>query len=313
LKIYTNINENIDLAEPIEMLPQKSVATIGFFDGVHLGHKYLINQLQNIACKHKSEELIITLWPHSSIYFGKPIKLLNTLKEKIEIFKNIGVNNLLIIDFNQQIANMSGEEFTTLVLKHKYRVDTVVMGYNNSFGRKDNNVDVQKYSSINLIKLSEYKINNVSKISSSVIRNYLNEGDVENAAKLLGYNYILSGNIKRGYQIGREIGFPTANLNIPDSYKLIPADGVYIIEVRLNNSWLPAMLNIGVRPSFNGSERSVEFHILDFDGDLYRRELSLRFIKKIRSETKFENIDDLVGQLNKDKDTTRAFFNRANA
>ncbi|MDD2385748.1 MAG: riboflavin biosynthesis protein RibF [Bacteroidales bacterium] len=299
MKIYTNINENI---------PKNCISTIGFFDGVHLGHQFLIKHLQEKAFFAGIEDLVISLWPHPSIHFGRPIKLLSTYSEKIKLFESIGVKNLLILDFNNELANTGGKKFTDEFLIKKLTISELVMGYNNSFGKKgDTDFDNIK-KSIPVSFPQEFTFANNIKVNSSTIRIFLENGEVEDANKFLGYNFSITGSVVSGYQIGRTIGFPTANLGNIDEYKLIPANGVYICTANVNNKSLPAMLNIGTRPSFNGQQLGLEFHIPDFNSDLYGHEIQINFLKRIRSEIKFDTVDDLIVQLNKDKEDTQAYF-----
>ncbi len=300
MKTYTNINEKI---------PKNCVASIGFFDGVHIGHKYLIKQLQERADTKGVEELLISLWPHPSILFNRPIKLLSTLEEKTELFKSLNIKNVLFLDFTHKIASMSKYDFTKEILQTKLNISELIMGYNNSFGSKNNNL-IDNKNEINL-KISKLGKTIIAKkdVNSSIIRDLIQNGNVEDAEILLGYSYYISGKIVSGYQIGRKIGFPTGNLDKISDIKLIPQNGVYIIEVLTNGKWHPAMLNIGTRPSFDGKQKSIEFHILNFNADLYNKDITIRFRKKIREEIKFKNTDALISQLKADKDETIKFFN----
>lgn len=298
MKIYTNINENI---------PNNCVATIGFFDGLHLGHKFLIEQVKSQSISKGKQELIISLWPHPSYLFNRPLKLLSTYNEKIGLFEKLGVKNLLMLNFTVEISKMSRVEFTNQVLIDKLKVSELVMGFNNSFGKKEEFQEAYNLA-IPVKTLRKYFLEKDTEVNSSIIRQLLNLGQIENANSLLDYKYSISGTVVSGYQIGRKIGFPTANIGNIDKTKLIPANGVYICQVLIDKKIHPAMLNIGNRPSFNGSSLSMEFHIPDFDANLYNKEITIEFIKKIRDEKKFENIDNLVIQLKKDKETTLAYF-----
>ena len=300
MKIFTNIRETIT---------SNCVVTVGIFDGVHLGHQYLLKQLQNIANSENTEELIITMNPHPSIFFGKDMKLLNTLNEKIEHFQEKRIRNLLILDFNKELVNTSQLKFLEDILVKKLKAKSLILGYDNAFGLKETRNQQQSYT-LPTIKIGEYK--NGSKIKSSEIRNILKTGKVEEASKLLGYNYIISGTVEKGEQIGHKLGFPTANLGNIDEHKLIPAKGVYVIEVKYNEKWLPAMLNIGTRPTFNATKETIELHILDFNENIYSKQLKIKFLKRIRNEQKFDNINSLIIQLNKDKQTTENYFCKTN-
>ena len=297
LKIYTNINENI---------PKNCVATIGFFDGVHNGHKFIFNKLQQKASESGVEELLISLWPHPAIFFNRPIDLLTTYEEKIELFKEIGIKNVLILNFNQELAQMSQEVFTNGFLIKKLKISELIMGYNNSFGTKNDATDFTNLT-VPVTKTKKILINGHD-VNSSSIRELLKKGNVEDSEELLGYSYYLTGKVISGYQIGRKLGFPTANIGEINDLKLIPANGVYIAEVKHKEEWLPAMLNIGIRPSFDGNLRSIEFHIPKFNENLYDKTITIRFRKRIRDEIKFPGIDDLIVQLRKDRKETISFF-----
>ena len=296
MKIFTNIKEKIT---------SNCIVTVGIFDGVHLGHQYLLKQLQNTANIENTEELVITMNPHPSIFFGKNIKLLNTLDEKIEQFKKKEIKNLLILDFNQELVNTSQLKFVEEILVQKLKAKSLIVGYDNAFGLKETRSQQQSYT-LPIIRIEEYQNN--SKIKSSEIRKLLETGKVEEASKILGYNYMISGIVEKGEQIGHKLGFPTANIGNIDEHKLIPAKGVYIIEVKYNERWLPAMLNIGTRPTFNATKKTIELHILNFNENIYSKHLKIKFLKQIRNEQKFDNINSLIIQLNKDKQITENYF-----
>ncbi|MDD2633892.1 MAG: riboflavin biosynthesis protein RibF [Bacteroidales bacterium] len=299
MKIYTNINENI---------PKNCVSTVGFFDGVHLGHRFLINKLQETAISKGTDDLVISLWPHPSIHFGRPIKLLSTFDEKLQLLESLGVKNLLVLEFNDNLANTGSHKFTNELLIKKLSVSELIIGYNNSFGKKADTDfdDIQTYIPVSFLK--EFTLENQKKVNSSIIRTLIEKGQIEDANSFLGYNYSIAGVVVSGYKIGRTIGFPTANIGNIEDYKQIPSNGVYICIAQVNNNNFPAMLNIGTRPSFDGKELSVEFHIPNFTDDLYGQEVRISFLKKIRKEIKFDKLDDLIAQLHKDKEDTLEYF-----
>lgn len=299
MKIFTNINENI---------PKNCVVTVGFFDGLHRGHLYLIENLKKAANHSGTEELVITLWPHPALVIGRSVKLLNTLEEKIKLFESAGIKNLLILDFDNNLASLSFGQFVNSILYSRLSCSSVFMGYNNSFGNKNIIELNDEKPVIDVQRFSKFEMKSFEKVNSSNIRKFLQSGDVEKAAEMLGYNYILNGKIVSGYKIGRKIGYPTANIGEIDLNKLIPLNGVYIVKAYLGSEAYPAMLNIGFRPSFNGNEISLEFHIPDFDGDLYNSQTRIEFFKRLRAEKKFEKISDLIRQLDIDKQQTKAYF-----
>lgn len=299
MKVYTNINENI---------PKNCVVTVGFFDGVHSGHKYILSKLKERAKELDSEELVITLWPHPSILFNKPISLINTFQEKIQLLEEFGIKNLLVLDFSHELAKMTKNEFSNIILKEQLEAKEIVMGFNNSFGSKKNEDSKYKDLGLPIMRIDEFNMTEFANINSSEIRTLISSGKVEDIKNLLGYNYSLKGKIVGGYQIGRTIGFPTANIGEIDEHKLLPANGVYIIEVSIDNNLYPAMLNIGHRPSFEGGDKTIEFHIPNFEADLYDKEVTIYFRRHLRSEKKFDSIDDLIKQLEHDKEDTVSFF-----
>lgn len=299
LKIFTNINENI---------PKNCLVSVGFFDGVHLGHQYIINELKQRASSLGKEELLITMWPHPAFYFGGEIKLLTTLEEKIEKLEKLSLKNLLILEFNSNLADKTSEEFINDILVEKVGASEIIMGYNNSFGHKRDSAKEIKTDLIKISRLNKFELPNASDISSSIIRKKLEQGLVDEVFQLLGCEYSITGVVEDGYKNGRKIGFPTANLGSIDNNKLIPSNGVYIVEVNIGNKWLPAMLNIGTRPSFDGKDTSVEFHVLDFNRDLYSQKITVKFLKHVRSERKFDDINSLIDQLYKDKEITQSYF-----
>lgn len=299
LKIFTNIKEKI---------PKNTVATVGFFDGLHRGHRFLIENLKKTAYEKGSEELVITLWPHPAKVLGRSVKLLNTLEEKIKLFEETSIKNILVLDFDKDMASLSFGEFVNYMLKSELSCSAVVMGYNNSFGNKNINGPYEENPIIPIFRLNKFELESFEKVNSSNIRKYLGSGDVEKASAMLGYHYSLKGKIVDGYKLGRTIGFPTANIGKIDQDKLIPANGVYIVKAYIESNEYPAMLNIGNRPSFEGDELSVEFHIPDFYGDLYNSVTKIEFYQRLRDEKKFNNIKDLVEQLNKDRQKTLAYF-----
>lgn len=301
LKLFTNINKNI---------PKRTIVSIGFFDGLHLGHRYVLDYLHKRAKENNREDLVITLWPHPAAYFGKPISLLSLQDEKIKMLDSLSVSNLLILEFNAYLSSLSFQEFIQKILFEQLAVDEIIMGYNNSFGNK--NIDTENLdtanSPIKIIKLNDCLSSSLGNISSSNIRKLIAEGEVDVAAQLLGYKYFLSGKIVEGNKIGRKLGFPTANLGFIDPQKLIPANGVYAVKVSIDEQQYFAMLNIGHKPSFGNYERTLEFHILNYKSNIYGKMVSIEFYKKMRDEQHFHKIDDLIVQLQKDKYEIENYF-----
>lgn len=292
-----------------DILLRPSVATIGFFDGVHLGHRYLIEQVKEEAALSGMASAVITfpVHPRKVMHTDYQPELLTTYEERLEMISSTGIDYCIIIDFTPEIAALSAQQFMDNILRKQYRVSGLVIGYDHRFGRDrsegfDDYCRFGKELGINIVRARAYTIDNEITISSSMIRRLLHTGDVQLADRFLGYNYILQGIVTGGHQIGRTLGFPTANLYIEDKYKLVPQDGVYAIHVTVQGITYNGMLNIGHRPTINnGKDRSIEVHILDFNSDIYNFPIKISFIKFIRAEMKFAGKDDLRIQLEKDR------------
>ena len=293
------------------------VATIGYFDGIHYGHKKILTSIVNIAKKNDGLSMVITFWPHPRIVLGKSkkIELLSTLKEKEKILESIGIDLLYVIKFTKEFAKITAKEFTTNFLSTKLKIDKLVIGYNHNFG--NNREGNYKYLKNNR-NLYEFKIQEISKqqinkkieISSSLIRENLIEGNVNKASKMLGYNYFLHGKVIKGDGIGSKIDYPTANINIKKSKKLIPGDAVYAIRIEIKKIKYLGMLNVGYRPTVNGKDKRFEVHIFNFNSNIYNKKIKIEFIKKIRNEKKFKNLEELKNQLKKDKIQTIKILNK---
>jgi riboflavin kinase/FMN adenylyltransferase len=294
------------------------IVSIGFFDGVHLGHKYLLKQLTEVSKKKGVDHLLISMWPHPRAIVQNIQTdnfLLNTLNEKIELFRNNNIKNLLILDFNKELAGISSEDFIKKILLDRLNASAILLGFNNSFGKQSSTTTqlgniASKYP-IELIK-SEPCCKQFTdvEISSSAIRDLLLKGKVEEANQLLGYSYTWSGNVKNGYKVGRSLGFPTANLEALDINKIIPDTGVYLVYAHIGNKKMKGLLNIGYRPTFNRETKSVELHIIDFNQDIYDIDIKLEFVKYLRNEKLFDNVEALKKQLNKDLIEAVDFFSK---
>ena len=287
-----------------------TVATIGFFDGVHLGHRYLINQVKIAAsqCGWCSSIITFPVHPRQVIQSDYQPQLLSSPEEKIELLSQTGVDNCILLPFTQELSKLTAYEFMQL-LYDKYKVRMLVIGYDHRFGhnRAETFEDYCRYGrelGIHIMQATAYT-QEQDKVSSSAIRRSLLSGDVMTAQKYLGYNYFLEGTVVSGYQVGRKIGFPTANLRVDFSNKLIPSIGVYAVCVYVAGQQWKGMLSIGYRPTINnGNDLSIEVHILDFQGDIYNQKMRLEFIEFLRPEIKFDSIDELIAQMHKDKEET---------
>lgn len=286
-------------------------ATIGFFDGVHIGHQYLINQLKEKAKVKNQKSLIITFDNHPRKVLNSTFlpKLITTKDEKKILLENSGVDKIVVLPFTKELAKLSAEEFIVNILLHRYHVKTLLIGHDHRFGHNrslgfDEYMEIGKKNNLEIIQTQKYSTTDTPHISSSDIRNALENGEIQLANALLGRKYLIEGIVSRGFSVGRKIGFPTANLEILDPEKLVPGLGVYAVNVELDGKDYPGMMNIGYRPTLeNGQHTSIEVHILDFDQDIYHEKIKITFIQKIREERKFENIDALIQQLHKDRKT----------
>lgn len=289
-------------------LLRHNVATIGFFDGVHLGHRYLIEQVKEEAAIAGMASAVITfpVHPRKVMNADYQPELLTTFEEKLELLASTGIDYCIVIDFSSHIAALSAKEFMGDFLRKRYHVSGLVIGYDHRFGhnRSEGFDDYCRFGEeldINIVRARAFTIDDTT-VSSSMIRRLLHSGNVELAGHYLGYGYTLLGTVTGGHQIGRTLGFPTANLNIENEYKLIPQDGVYAVYVNISGIVYEGMLNVGHRPTINnGSDRSIEVHILDFNSDIYNFPIKLSFIKFIRAEMKFAGKEQLRIQLDKDR------------
>jgi riboflavin kinase/FMN adenylyltransferase len=291
------------------------VVTIGTFDGVHLGHRKIIAQITTAAKEKNCDSLVLTFFPHPRIVLqeGTEMKQLNTLDEKTGLLKQLGVDHLVIHPFDKAFSRMTAEEFVKEVLVDKFRLKKIIIGYDHRFGR-NRTADINDLMAFGesfgfeVAQISAEELNDVS-ISSTKIRTALNDGDITLANKFLGYAYSLSGEVVKGQQLGRTIGYPTANIMIKEDYKLIPQNGVYVVQSDILGQTVFGMMNIGNRPTVNGTTQTIEVHFLDFDQDLYGQTLSISLLKRLRDEQKFPSLESLKSQLFKDKSDTISFLN----
>lgn len=285
------------------------VATIGFFDGVHRGHRFLIDRVIEEAQWSGMSSAVITFdrHPREVLQTDYQPDLLSTLDEKLLLLSKTHVDNTVVLHFDASLAALTAHDFMRDVLQGQLKVRKLIIGYDNRFGHNrsegfDDYVRYGKELGIEVIRADAFLPDGV-RVSSSVIRTCLREGRVEDANRLLGYDYTIESRIVSGYQNGRKMGFPTANLDVTRCQQLLPASGVYAVLVRLKDSvgWKRGMMNIGHRPTFNGRTTSMEVNLFNFSGDLYGQELLVSFISKIRDERKFDSIDALAEQLQHDK------------
>ncbi len=301
-----------------EPFPVNPVVTVGTFDGVHLGHQTILARLRETAQRLKGETVVITFDPHPRAVLrpvDDSLHILQTVPEKAERLEALGIDHLLILQFTKEFAALSYNEFVEQVLVQTVGTRHLIVGYDHQFGRNRegsfaNLRQLGQLFNFNVEEIPAHEIDEVT-ISSTRIRNALLSGEVSHAAAYLGYPYNLTTNVVEGNQLGRTIGFPTANLEIPGDRKLIPANGVYAVTVRHQKNVYAGMLNIGFRPTVsNMQQRVAEVHLLNFNGNLYGQVLQVEFVERIRNEQKFESLEALVEQLHRDEHQVRAIFQR---
>ena len=280
-------------------------ATIGFFDGVHLGHSFLLKELNTLAKNCNLQSLVVSFFvsPQQILNPSLKIKQLSTTEEKVALFEQLQLDNCLLLDFDKNLSQKTAFEFLSL-LRNEFRVKKLLMGYDHRFGCDkissfDKYKEIGKKIGVDVINCTSFllKENNVS---SSIIRNLVYNGRIEEANNLLGYTYSLTGEVKSGNKIGRKIGFPTANLTI-DKSKLLPKNGVYIVDVIIKEKKFKGLLNIGTRPTINGENKTIEVHIIDFNEEIYKETITLNIKKYLREEQKFDSLDQLKAQIEIDK------------
>lgn len=301
MKVYTNISSLPDF--------RNAVLTIGTFDGVHLGHLQIIRQLIREAEQVKGEPVLITFYPHPKQVVNsvkKPLFILNTPEEKYELLQKAGINNIVVVPFTRAFAEQPAENYIKDFLVDMFHPHTIIIGYDHRFGRNRSGDyhlledEAEKFGYM-VKEIPEHILQNVT-ISSTKIREALLSGDIDTANEFLGYHYFFSGVVIEGNKLGRTIGYPTANLQIIDSQKLVPANGVYAVEVHVEGSDpLIGMMNIGIRPTVDGTTRVIEVNIFDFDEMIYGKTVKVSVRKRLRSEIKFNGLDALKEQLAKDK------------
>ncbi|WP_298647525.1 bifunctional riboflavin kinase/FAD synthetase [uncultured Proteiniphilum sp.] len=302
----------MDLAVEKRITDLSFVATVGFFDGVHIGHRHLIDQVKREAERHRLPSAVITFPVHPRKVLQKDYQpaLLCGFDEKIEQLATTGIDYCISLPFTVELSQLSAKEFMQKILKEQLHVDTLLVGYDHRFGhdREDSYPQYSQYGKeldIKVILATELQFEG-DDVSSSQIRRLLKAGKIKEANELLSYNYRLSGKIVEGYQVGRTIGFPTANMRVWERFKVVPELGVYAVMVHLRDLIYAGMLYIGRRPTLHSdSEVSVEVNIFDFHGDLYNQSMSVEFIDFIRSDRKFDTKEELVAQIHQDKETVK--------
>lgn len=300
MKIYHHIDEFTRL--------QNAVVTIGTFDGVHAGHRKIIARIKELADSTGGETVLLTFFPHPRMILhpeDESIKLINTINEKAELLAQLGVNHLIITPFSRDFSNQSAEEYIRDILVNKIGTKKIVIGYDHRFGkdRQGGLADLLRLSPVygfDVVEIPEQDINEVA-ISSTRVRTALLKGEIELANTFLSYPFFITGTVTRGDQIGRQIGYPTANIVIEERYKLIPADGIFAVKVTIGYIVYRGMAYIGTRPTLNGLTHNIEVNIFDFDKDIYNQQIRMEFHNFVRGDMKLSSLDELKAQIAKDK------------
>lgn len=302
----------------VENLPEfkNPVFTTGTFDGVHTGHQEIIRRINKLAADGNGENIILTFHPHPRMVLHQDdgnLKLLNTLEEKINLLSRYGVDNLVVTPFSKEFSQLTAEQYVENFIWKKFHPRKVVMGFNHRFGNHRAG-DIQlmaamgKKLGFEVEEIEAQMVENIS-VSSTKIRNAVTNGEMETAKALLGHPYTLTGRVVTGEHLGKKLGFPTANLKIEDADKLIPANGVYAVLVRVDETLYGGMLNIGFRPTFNGKKQTIEVNIFDFNEEIYGMHIGVDLVASIRKEMKFNSADGLIQQLKKDKEASLKILN----
>ncbi len=297
------IHQNIDEFKHSNQV----VLTCGTFDGVHKGHMKLLERITTIADSIGGESVLLTFWPHPRIVLDPDyhLQLLTTFEEKMILLEKAGIDHTISVPFSREFSNLSPEAYIENIIVNKIGTKTIVIGYDHRFGKNRSGGlnELQKNAprfGFNVVEISKQEIEDIV-VSSTMIRKHLSLGEVHIGNEYLGREYELSGVVIKGDQRGREIGFPTANIQVSSEHKLVPSDGSYAVRIKLNGEKFQGMINIGFRPTIEGKNRSIEVNIFDFDRNIYGNRITIQFVKLIRNEIKFGSLSDLKAQLAIDK------------
>jgi len=308
MKIFNNIQSYSSEKE--------SILTIGTFDGVHIGHNKILTKLVEESKKNNLSSLIMTFFPHPRMVLQKSqeIKMIDTIDEKIHLFEKTGVDNLIIQPFDENFSKIRAKEFVEEILVKKLKIKYIIIGYDHRFGKdREASVDDLKKFGLNykftVEEIAAQEIHSIA-ISSTKIRNAILKGEIKKCNEYLGRNFMLTGEVVHGDGLGKKINFPTANIEIPETYKIIPKNGVYLVKAIINSEIYFGMMNIGVRPTIGGKNKSLEIHFFNFKDNIYNKTISVEIICKIRDEEEFSSIDELKIQLKKDEQFCLKLINK---
>lgn len=301
-------------------IPQTpSVVTIGTFDGVHIGHQKIIKKLTKRASEENLISVVLTFFPHPRMVLQQNpnIELLNTISERKEILSALGLDFIYVKEFTKVFAELSARDFVKTILVDTLHVKHVIIGYDHQFGkdRSANIDDLKRFGAEFGFQVEEISAQDVEDVavSSTKIRSALKSGDIKTANSFLGYHYYINGTVVRGKGFGKKMEFPTANINVPDAYKLIPKNGVYVVSSMYNGKIIYGMMNIGVNPTFDANKKTIEAHFFDFDQNLYDQNLKIVFLDRLRDEHKFESVEALIAQLRQDQTNAQQIIAALNA
>ncbi|MEN8702586.1 MAG: bifunctional riboflavin kinase/FAD synthetase [Polaribacter sp.] len=290
---------------------EKTFVTIGTFDGVHFGHQKIIEKLVFEARKMQKKSVLLTFFPHPRMVLQKDasIELINTIEERATLLKKTGLDYLIIHPFSKEFSRTTALEFVRDVLVNKLNISKLIIGYDHHFGknREGNITQLTEYSHLYNFEVEEIPAQDIDdvSVSSTKIRHALHSGSLKTANNYLGYNFMLNGNVVNGKKLGGKIGYPTANIDVKESYKLIPKTGVYVVKSLMDKEIIFGMMNIGNRPTVNGNHQTIEVHFFDFNKDLYGQNITIELLYFLRDEQKFDSLELLIAQLKKDEETAR--------
>lgn len=299
--VHRSINEIAKIDNPI--------LTVGTFDGVHIGHQKIIARINEIAKEKGGESVLLTFHPHPRLVLfpdDDSLKLINTIEEKTVLLDGFGLDHVIYMAFEKELSRMSPVEYVRDILVNKIGVSTVVIGYDHHFGRnREGDIELLRelgpIYDFDVIEIPVQEVDEIS-VSSTKVRRAIEQGEINFANEFLGHTFSLTGTVVEGKRVGREIGFPTANIKLNDPNKIVPGKGVYAVKGKAGGQELNGMLNVGVKPTIGENQQTIEVHFFEFNDDLYNQEVKIEFIERIRDEQKFENLEQLKDQLQKDQE-----------